>query len=258
MEKGKYHTDCPGLDDVVPDNQKKVYDIKKVIQKIADKDSFFEVHREFALNIVVGFARLNGRVIGIVANQPYHLGGAIDINASDKAARFVRFCDCFNIPLLTLVDVTGFLPGIDQEQEGIIRHGAKLLYAFSEATVPKVSLILRKAYGGAYIAMNSKKLGADIVFAWPIAEVAVMGAEGAVDIIFRKEIESSEDPVATRNQYIEDYKKKFMNPYIASANGYVDEIILPETTRKKLIDAFEMLQDKDIRIPGKKHGNIPL
>jgi propionyl-CoA carboxylase beta chain len=156
------------------------------------------------------------------------------------------------------VDVTGFLPGIDQEQEGIIRHGAKLLYAFSEATVPKVSLILRKAYGGAYIAMNSKKLGADIVFAWPIAEVAVMGAEGAVDIIFRKEIESSEDPVATRNQYIEDYKKKFMNPYIASANGYVDEIILPETTRKKLIDAFEMLQDKDIRIPGKKHGNIPL
>jgi methylmalonyl-CoA decarboxylase subunit alpha len=258
MEKGKYHVDCPGLDDIVPDNQKKVYDIKKVIQKISDKDSFLEVHKEYALNMVVGFARLNGRSIGIVANQPYHLGGAIDINASDKAARFVRFCDCFNVPLLTLVDVTGFLPGIDQEQDGIIRHGAKLLYAFSEATVPKVSLILRKAYGGAYIAMNSKKLGADVVFAWPIAEVAVMGAEGAVDIIFRKEIENSDDPVATRNQYIDDYKKKFMNPYIASANGFVDEVILPEVTRKKLMDAFDMLQDKDVQIPGKKHGNIPL
>ncbi len=254
----RLHTSCNGLDEIVPDNQKKVYDIKKVIDKIVDKDSFLEVHKNYAQNIVVGFSRLNGKPVGIVANQPYHLGGAIDINASDKAARFVRFCDCFNVPLLTLVDVTGFLPGIDQEQDGIIRHGAKLLYAFSEATVPKVSLILRKAYGGAYIAMNSKKLGADVVFAWPIAQVAVMGAEGAVDIIFRKEIKKSSDPVATRNQYIEEYKKEFMNPYVASANGFVDEIILPEVTRKKLIDAFEMLKDKDTTIPGKKHGNIPL
>ncbi|MCK5848160.1 MAG: acyl-CoA carboxylase subunit beta [Caldisericia bacterium] len=257
-KKVKLSVASHGLDEIVPDNQKKVYDIKKVIEKVSDKDSFLEVHKNYALNMVVGFARMDGKVLGIVANQPNCLSGAIDINASDKAARFVRTCDCFNIPILTLVDVTGFLPGIDQEQDGIIRHGAKLLYAFSEATVPKVSLILRKAYGGAYIAMNSKKLGADIVYAWPIAQIAVMGAEGAVDIIFRKEIGKSEDPIAKRNQYIENYRERFMNPYVASENGYVDEVIPPEVTRKKLIDAFEMLKDKDISIPGKKHGNIPL
>ena len=253
-----YTKTCDDLQDIVPDNQRKPYDVKLLIDKVVDDNSFFEVQPNFAKNMVVGFSRVNGETVGIVANQPSVLGGSIDCDSSDKAARFIRFCDCFNIPILTFVDVTGFLPGKNQEHSGIIRHGAKLLFAYSEATVAKISVITRKAYGGAYIAMNSKNMGADAVFAWPIAQMAVMGAEGAVDIIFRRQIEQAEDKVAERNRLIVEYEDKFMNPYIAAARGYVDEIINPEDTRKKVIAAFDMLKSKKCDAINKKHGNIPL
>lgn len=246
------------LDDIVPDNPNQPYDIKEVIEGIVDENSFLEVHKNFAENIVVGFARLAGRSIGIVGNQPASLAGVLDINASVKAARFVRFCDCFNIPLLVLEDVPGFLPGTDQEWNAIITNGAKLLYAFSEATVPRVTVITRKAYGGAYDVMNSKHIGADLNYAWPMAEIAVMGAKGASEIIFKKEISEAADPEAKLQEKIDEYTQKFANPYRAAHRGYVDEVIMPKDTRKKLIRAFKMLENKVDKLPKKKHGNIPL
>ena len=246
------------LEAIVPDDKHKGYTVHHVIVSIVDESSFFEVQSDYAKNIVVGFARLDGNTVGIVANQPSVMAGSLDIDASDKAARFVRFCDCFNIPLLSLVDVPGYMPGTVQERRGIIRHGAKLLYAFSEATVPKVSLIMRKAYGGAYIAMNSKGMGADMVFAWPIAELAVMGAEGAVEIINKGELKTSPNAEELKSRLIDEYVDKYLNPYIAAANGFIDEVILPEKTRKKIAWAFRMLEGKESDYPVKKHGNIPL
>ena len=246
------------LNNIVPENPNQPYDIKEVIEHSCDKNSFFEVHKNFGENIVVGFARLDGRSIGIIANQPAVLAGVLDINASTKAARFVRFCDAFNIPLLVFEDVPGFLPGTDQEWNGIISNGAKLLFAFSEATVPRVTVITRKAYGGAYDVMNSKHIGADMNFAWPTAEIAVMGPKGAAEIIFRKEIGAAEDPEAKLQEKVEEYTEKFAHPYRAAARGFVDEVILPEDTRKKVIRAFEMLENKAESLPRKKHGNIPL
>jgi propionyl-CoA carboxylase beta chain len=246
------------LDDIIPENPNQPYDMKEVIEHIVDADSFYEVHSQYAENIVVGFARLAGRSIGVVGNQPLVLAGVLDINASKKAARFVRFCDCFNIPLLVLEDVPGFLPGTDQEWNAIITNGAKLLYAFSEATVPRVTLITRKAYGGAYDVMNSKHIGADMNFAWPMAEIAVMGAKGASEIIFKKEISQSENPEKTLEEKINEYNKKFATPYRAAHRGYVDEVIMPHESREKLIFAFEMLENKVATLPRKKHGNIPL
>ncbi len=242
----------------MPEKTKKPYDVRSVINAFVDQNSFFEVQPDFARNLVVGFARLDGDTIGIVANQSQVMAGSLEINASDKGARFIRFCDCFNIPLLTLVDVPAFLPGSQQEHGGIIRHGAKLLFAYSEATVPKVGLIMRKAYGGAYIAMNSKGTGADMVYAWPIAEIAVMGASGAVSIIGKKEIEKADNPAEKREELLDAYNNKFMNPYIAAERGYVDEVILPEETREKIAAAFKMLKTKKRSLPRKKHGNIPL
>ncbi|MGB4368978.1 MAG: carboxyl transferase domain-containing protein [Caldicoprobacterales bacterium] len=249
---------APELNSIIPDNPNKSYDVKDVIRAVVDNGDFFEVHALYATNIVVGFGRINGKTIGIVANQPNVKAGALDINASDKAARFVRFCDAFNIPLVTFTDVPGYLPGVDQEHGGVIRHGAKLLYAYSETTVPKINIILRKAYGGAYIAMSSKHLGADLVFAWPTAEIAVMGPEGAANIIFRKEIENSQDPMQTRQEKIEEYRNRFANPYIAAARGYIDDIIEPEATRPRIASALEMLISKRENRPAKKHGNIPV
>ena len=247
------------LQEVVPDNQRKTYDVRTVITQVADKDSFLEIQEHFAQNIVIGFVRVQGKVAGVVANQPSYMGGCLDVNASDKGARFIRFCDCFGIPIVTFVDVPGFLPGLNQERNGIIRHGAKILYAYSEATVPKISLVLRKAYGGAYIAMNSKATGADIVYAWPIAQLAVMGAEGAVEIIYRKEIQNAENPVARRQELIDQYNAYMMTPYIAAKKGYVDEVILPEESRRKIADALRFLQGKKgVASPARKHGNIPL
>lgn len=246
------------LEEIVPQKQRRGYDVRRVIRSIADEDSFFEIQERFAPNLVIGFLRMDGQVIGVVANQPSYLAGSLDINASDKAARFVRFCDCFNIPILSLVDVPGYLPGTQQEYGGIIRHGAKLLYAFSESRVPKISLIMRKAYGGAYIAMNSKGIGADYVFAWPIAQVAVMGAEGAVKIIFKKQIQNAEDPKAEEKKLVEEYENAFMNPYCAADRLFVDEVILPEETRDCLIKAFRFCKNKSVKTHGKKHGNIPL
>ena len=247
------------LADIVPSNSKAAYDVKDVINSIVDANSFMEVQPDFAMNIVVGFARIDGQSVGIVANQSNYIAGSLEIDSSDKAARFIRFCDCFNIPLVTLIDVPAFMPGSVQEHNGIIRHGAKLLYAYSEATVPKISVIMRKAYGGAYIAMNSKGLAADIVYAWPIAEIAVMGAAGAVAIIGRKAIDAAEDKEAKRQELIDEYNDKFMNPYVAAEHGYVDEVIRPDETRKKIATALELLADKDIsNVPYKKHGNIPL
>lgn len=246
------------LSDIVPSNPGKPYDVKKVIAAFADENSFLEVQPYFARNLVVGFARIDGETVGIVANQSQYMAGAIEINASDKGARFIRFCDCFNIPILTLVDVPAYLPGSQQEHGGIIRHGAKLLFAYAEATVPKVTLIMRKAYGGAYIAMNSKGIGADIVYAWPIAQIAVMGAAGAVSIIGRKAIEKAEDPSQKKEELLNEYNDRFMNPYIAAEHGYVDEVILPEETRQKIAGAFQMLKTKERSLPEKKHGNIPL
>ncbi|HZK33709.1 MAG TPA: carboxyl transferase domain-containing protein [Bacillota bacterium] len=246
------------LTSIVPDSPHKSYDIKEVISEIFDNGDFLEVQPMFAKNMVVGFARLNGKSTGIIANQPNHLAGALDINASDKAARFIRFCDSFNIPIVTLTDVPAFLPGVGQEYDGIIRHGAKLLYAYSEATVPKVNVILRKAYGGAYIAMSSKHLGTDLVFAWPTAEIAVMGAEGAANIIFRDDINNADDPLQTRQEKIDEYKTRFSNPYIAASRGYIDDVIEPAATRPRLISAMEILESKRESRPSKKHGNIPL
>ncbi len=249
---------CEAIADLVPSNPKAAYDVRNVINCFVDMGSFFEVQPDFAKNIVVGFSRIEGETVGIVANQSNCIAGSLEINASDKAARFIRFCDSFNIPLLTLVDVPAFMPGSNQEHNGIIRHGAKLLYAFAEATVPKISIIMRKAYGGAYIAMNSKGLGADVVYAWPIAEIAVMGASGAVAIIGRRAIDAAEDKDAKRQELIDEYNDKFMNPYVAAEHGYVDEVIHPAETRKKIIAALDMLANKEQDRPYKKHGNIPL
>lgn len=246
------------LMEIIPDNPNKPYDMKEIISEIVDDGIYLESQSMYAENIITAFARLNGRTIGIIANQPKILAGCLDINASDKASRFIRFCDAFNIPLLNIVDVPGFLPGTNQEYGGIIRHGAKMLYAYSEATVPKVTLIVRKAYGGAYLAMCSKDLGADIVLAWPTAEIAVMGPDGAANIVFKNEIKSSDDPVAARNEKIKEYRENFANPYRAASRGYVDDVILPSETRPRLISAFDMLMSKRESRPSKKHGNFPV
>jgi propionyl-CoA carboxylase beta chain len=248
----------PALDSLIPENPNQPYDIKEVIEAVVDAGSFLEVHKSFAENMVVGFARLAGKSIGIVANQPAVLAGVLDIDASTKGGRFVRFCDCFNIPLLVFEDVPGFLPGTDQEWNGIITNGAKLLYAFSEATVPRITVITRKAYGGAYDVMNSKHIGADMNYAWPTAEIAVMGAKGAAEIIFRTEIKAASDPEAKLKEKEQEYLEHFANPYRAAERGYVDEVILPSQTREKLIKAFSMLKNKARTLPRKKHGNIPL
>ncbi len=246
------------LNDIIPDNPNKAYDMKDVIYSLADRGEFLEYQPYYAMNIITGFMRLNGKSVGVVASQPKVLAGCLDINASDKAARFIRTCDAYNIPLLTLMDVPGFLPGTTQEYGGIIRHGAKMLYAYSEASVPKVTVITRKAYGGSYIAMCNKELGADMVLAWPTAEIAVMGPEGAANIIFKKEIESAEDKNLKRSEKIEEYREKVANPYTAAARGYVDAVIEPAETRKRIISAFDMLTGKRVYKPEKKHGNIPL
>ena len=246
------------LDSLVPDSPNRPYDMKDVIRRIVDDGDFFEVQELFAQNILIGYARLNGRSVGLVAQQPAILAGVLDVNSSMKAARFIRFCDAFNIPLITFEDVPGFLPGLSQEHGGIIRHGAKLLYAYCEATVPKITVITRKAYGGAYDVMNSKHVRGDIVYAWPSAEIAVMGPEGAVNIVFRRELEQADDPVETRKRLTEEYRETFANPYVAASYGYVDDVIEPHETRPKLIAALEMLQNKRDSNPPKKHGNIPL
>jgi propionyl-CoA carboxylase beta chain len=248
----------PELDSVVPDDPQKPYDMRDVISRIVDDGEFFEVQEHFAQNIVIGFSRLDGHPIGVVGNQPKHLAGVLDINSSEKAARFVRFCDAFNIPLLTFTDVPGFLPGTSQEWGGIIRHGAKLLYAFTEATVPKLTVVTRKAYGGAYDVMNSKHMLADFNFAWPTAEVAVMGPEGAVNIIYRRDLAKSPTPDERRSKLIDDYKAHFANPYSAAERGYIDDVIEPHETRPKLIRALRTLQTKRVEGPKRKHGNIPL
>lgn len=244
--------------EIVPVDPRKSYDMREVIVRIVDNGKIFEIFPRFAQNIITCFARLGGRTVGIIANQPRILAGCLNINASDKAARFIRFCDAFNIPLVTLVDVPGYLPGTAQEHGGIIRHGAKILFAYSEATVPKLTVVLRKAYGGAYIGMCSRYLGADQVFAWPTAEIAVMGPEGAVEIVFRKEIEAAEKPKEVLQQKIQEFREKFANPYIAAAHGYVDAVIEPQETRPRLIKALKALADKKESRPQKKHGNIPL
>ena len=265
MEMPPYYapTDSPdrledALDNIIPDSPNQPYDMKKVIERVFDDGEFLEVHEAWAQNIVVGFARLDGHTVGVVANQPSVLAGTLDIASSEKGARFVRFCDAFNIPLITFVDVPGFLPGVDQEHGGIIRHGAKLLYAYCEATVPRVSVITRKAYGGAYLVMNARGVRADLVFAWPSAEIAVMGAQGAVNIIHRRELAAAEDPEALRQELIRDYEEKFNNPYVAAELGLVDEVIEPRQTRVKLIRALEVLRTKRETLPPKKHGNEPL
>lgn len=246
------------LENIVPENANKPYDMHHVIDGIIDKNSFFEIHKDFATNIIVGFARIAGRSIGIVANQPMNLAGCLDVDSSVKGARFTRFCDCFNIPLLVLVDVPGFLPGTDQEWNAIITNGAKLLYALSEATVPRITVITRKAYGGAYDVMNSKHIGADMNFAWPFAEIAVMGAKGAAEIIFKNEIKSAENPEEKWKEKEAEYAYKFADPYRAARRGFIDEIIYPKDTRRKLIKAFQILENKNVSKPNRKHGNIPL
>ncbi|WP_297205634.1 acyl-CoA carboxylase subunit beta [uncultured Brachyspira sp.] len=246
------------LSNILPDSPNKPYDVKEIIKRVVDNGEFFELQPLFATNIVICFARLDGKSVGIIANQPNSMAGVLDINAADKAARFIRFCDSFNIPLVTLVDTAGYLPGVGQEHNGVIRHGAKLLYAYSEATAPKITLIIRKSYGGAYIAMCSKHLGADMVYAWPSAEIAVMGPDGAANIIFKKEIDKADDPKKVRAEKIEEYKKEFANPYRAAVRGYVDDVIEPEYTRSYLINALHLLAGKrESRMP-RKHGNIPL
>jgi len=246
------------LDTLVPDNPNKPYDIKEVIHLVMDSGEFFEIHEQYAMNVVVGFARLGGHSVGIVANQPAVLAGVLDIDASEKAARFIRFCDCFNIPIITFEDVPGFLPGVKQEHGGIIRSGAKLLYAYCEATVPKLTVITRKAYGGAYDVMSSKHIRGDLNLAWPTAEIAVMGPEGAVNIIFRKELAQAADPVARKAELVAEYREKFANPYVAASRGYIDDVIEPHETRARLINGLEMLHNKRDSNPQKKHGNIPL
>jgi acetyl-CoA carboxylase carboxyltransferase component len=246
------------LDTIVPDDPSKPYDIREVVRLVIDGGSFLEIHEAFAQNIVVGFARMGGHSVGIVANQPAVLAGVLDINASEKAARFVRFCDAFNIPLVTFVDVPGFLPGTTQEHGGIIRSGAKLLYAYCEATVPKLTVVTRKAYGGAYCVMSSKHIRGDLNLAWPTAEIAVMGPEGAVSIIFRKELAEAEDPDKRKAELVAEYRTKFAHPYISASRGYIDDVIEPRFTRPNLINALEMLSNKRDSNPAKKHGNIPL
>lgn len=248
----------PALDGIIPDEPGKVYDVRHVIQSIVDDGEIVEPHHDYARNAIVCFARLDGRTVGIIANQPLHLAGCLDVNASDKITRFIRFCDAFNIPLLTIADVPGYLPGADQEWSGIIRHGAKVLWCYSEATVPKITLIIRKDYGGSYLAMCGKDLGADFVFAWPTAEIAVMGAEGATPVIFRKEIEAAPDPRAKEKEKMQEYRDSLYNPYIAAARGYVDEIIMPRESRAKIINALRLLSTKRETRPPKKHGNIPV
>jgi len=246
------------LDDIVPDSPNRPYDMKEIIRRVVDDGQFLEVHEHWAGNVLVGFARLGGRSVGIVAQQPMVLAGVLDVEASQKAARFVRFCDSFNIPLIVLEDVPGFMPGVNQEHGGIIRHGAKLLYAFAEATVPKLTVIVRKAYGGAYCVMNPRHLGADLVLAWPSAEIAVMGPEGAVNVIFRRELAEADDPVQRKDELVADYRERFANPYIAASHGFIDNVIEPHETRSRLINSLEMLQNKRQNLPPKKHGNIPL
>jgi acetyl-CoA carboxylase carboxyltransferase component len=252
------HRTDPALDSIIPDSPNQSYDMKAVIQSIVDNGEILEPHEHFAKNIIVCFARLNGRTIGIIANQPKFLAGCLDIDASDKATRFIRLCDAFNIPLLTIADVPGYLPGSQQEWGGIIRHGAKLLWCYSEATVPKLLLITRKDYGGAYIAMSSRHLGADMAFAWPTAEIAVMGAEGAANVIHRREIKAADNPKAKRQEKIKEYQDLFSNPYCAAARGYIDAVIQPSQTRTRLIDALEIMCSKRELRPPKKHGNIPM
>jgi acetyl-CoA carboxylase carboxyltransferase component len=246
------------LRDVVPDDPNKAYDVKDVINLVVDRNTFFETAELFAPSIVTGFARLKGKTIGVVANQPKVLAGVLDIDSSTKGARFIRFCDAFNIPILTFEDVPGFLPGVDQEHAGIIRHGAKLLFAYSEATVPRITVILRKAYGGAYIVMNSKNLGGDFSFAWPSAEIAVMGPDGAVAILYRKELAESKNPAELKKELVKKYRDRVANPFIADESGYIDEVIDPADTRKKIISAFEALNNKWVKVPARKHGNMPL
>jgi acetyl-CoA carboxylase carboxyltransferase component len=246
------------LDDIVPDDPNVPYDMREVLRLVTDGGDFMEVMRFFAPNLMVGFARMNGQVVGIVAQQPRVLAGAIDINAADKGARFIRFCDAFNIPLITFCDTPGFLPGVNQEHAGIIRHGAKMLYAYAEATVPKIAVITRKAYGGAYIVMSSKHLRGDVNLAWPSAEIAVMGPDGAVSIVYRKELESAEDPEAKRAELAEEYRTQFANPFVAAGKGYIDAVILPRETRPRIIEALAVLENKRDGLPPKKHGNIPL
>jgi propionyl-CoA carboxylase beta chain len=246
------------LTSIIPNSPNQPYDMVRVVESIVDDGDFYEVHQHFAKNIVVGFARLDGYTIGVIGNQPSALAGTLDIDASAKGARFVRFCDAFNIPLVTFVDVPGFLPGVDQEHGGIIRHGSKLLYAYCEATVPRITVITRKAYGGAYVVMNSRSVGADIVFAWPTAQIAVMGAQGAVNIIHRRALADAEDVDTIRRELVDEYEERFGNPYVAAELGLVDEVIQPRATRPRLIQAMEMLRAKRGQTPPKKHGNIPL
>lgn len=246
------------LRDIVPDDPNKAYDVKDVINQVVDKGSFFEISELFGASLVIGFGRLKGKTLGIVANQPKVLAGVLDIDSSVKGARFIRFCDAFNIPILTFEDVPGFLPGVDQEHAGIIRHGAKLLFAYSEATVPKITIILRKAYGGAFIVMNSKFLGGDFSFAWPSAEIAVMGPDGAVAILYRKELAEASNPAELKKELVQKYRDKIANPFIADESGYIDEVIDPAMTRKKVISAFEALSNKWVKVPARKHGNMPL
>src|SRR2546427_9222049 len=246
------------LNSIVPDASNQPYDIRAVIDLIVDDGYFFEVHRDYAPNIVVGFARLDGRPVGIVANQPAYLAGVLDIDSSIKGARFVRFCDCFNVPIVTFEDVPGFLPGISQEHGGIIKHGAKLLFAFAEATVPKVTVITRKSYGGAYCVMGSKHIRTDFNYAWPTAEIAVMGPEGAVNILYRRELQAASDPEALRRRKVEEFRDKFAIPYVAAERGYIDEVIEPRQTRRRIVSALRLLRTKRDTTPPKKHGNIPL
>jgi acetyl-CoA carboxylase carboxyltransferase component len=249
---------CPDLDDILPDSSNVPYDMKKVIASVVDDGDFMEYHANWAQSITCGFARIDGRSVGIVGNQPMVLAGVLDIESSEKAARFVRTCDAFNIPLVTFVDVPGFLPGVDQEYGGIIRHGAKLLYAYCEATVPQIQVITRKAYGGAYVVMNSKSVGSDLAFAWPTAELAVMGPQGAVEIIHRRELADAADPDARRTELVDDYLERLANPYIAAERGYVDDVIEPSETRRKVVAALRLLETKREELPQRKHGNVPL
>lgn len=257
MEPKEPRTDEYPISEIVPGNPKEPYDIRDVIRAVSDDSDFFEIQERWAKNVVIGFGRINGETVGFVGNQPLILAGVLDVDSSDKAARFIRFCNAFNIPLATFVDLPGYLPGVDQEHAGVIRHGAKVLYAYSEATVPKITFILRKAYGGGYIAMNSRHLNADFVFAWPGAEIAVMGPEGAANIIFRKEIQNADDPDKVRKQKIKEYKQKFANPYVAAAKGYVDSVIEPQETRKLLTHSLEVSRNKVDKRPSKKHGIPP-
>jgi acetyl-CoA carboxylase carboxyltransferase component len=257
MEPKEPLTDKYPIDEIVPGNPKEPYDVRDVIKAVTDESDFFEIQERWASNVVIGFGRINGDTVGFVGNQPLILAGVLDVDSSDKAARFIRFCNAFNIPIVTFVDLPGYLPGADQEHAGVIRHGAKVLYAYSEATVPKITFILRKAYGGGYIAMNSRHLNADFVFAWPGAEIAVMGPEGAANIIFRKEIQNADDPEKVRKQKVKEYKQKFANPYVAAAKGYVDSVIEPGETRKLLSHALEVSQNKVDKRPSKKHGIPP-